>query len=462
MGRLFWKFFFSYWAALLLASVGVGTTVWLFQRADRSQNLSVESGPRAVFIIGSAAATAQYGGLPALRALMEDWQRSGDVMVLATDASGRDLLNRPVPAAALERARQLADTADPEGVRLLRLGEGQEVLLFIPQGDTTLLELLTFRRGRPPTPLMPLATGVLASLLFGTLLAWYVARPIRSLRGAFAALSDGRLDTRVAPRMGGRRGDVSDLGRDFDRMAQQQQKLMASHRSLLHDVSHELRSPLARLQAAIGLARQNPQKTESSLDRIEREAQRVDELVEQLLTLSRLEARVSEGPGDRSEPTDLVDLVASIAGDATFEAQSSGRDVAFEARGEVVADVRVELLLRAVENVVRNAVKYTRPGTTVRVSAGPDAGGTAFVVDVADRGPGVPEAELEAIFNPFYRSTDGPPGRGFGLGLAITRRAIEAHGGRVCARNRPDGGLLITITLPLGNRSQKNQRGRDG
>ncbi len=232
-------------------------------------------------------------------------------------------------------------------------------------------------------------------------------------------------------------------------MAQQLQTLIAAQRSLLHEVSHELRSPLARLQAAIGLARQSPQKVESSLDRIEQEAVRVDELVGQLLTLSRMEASVSDGSRERVERIDLVDVVASIAADAHFEAQSSGRAVVFQGQGELVADVRAELLHRAVENVVRNAVKYTRPGTTVEVSAGANEAGDTFVMRVADRGPGVAESELDAIFQPFYRSADQPPGPGFGLGLAITRRAVEAHGGTVRASNRDGGGLVIEISVPL-------------
>lgn len=224
--------------------------------------------------------------------------------------------------------------------------------------------------------------------------------------------------------------------------------MIAAQRSLLHDVSHELRSPLARLQAAIGLARQAPQKIEGSLDRIEREAQRVDSLVEQLLTLARLESHGSDQSRQRAEPCDLVDLVASIAADAHFEAQASGRTVAFTSHGEALGSVRAELIDRAVENVVRNAVKYTEPGTTVEVRAEAGAGDPVFVVRVADRGPGVPEADLETIFEPFYRGA-GRAGAGFGLGLAISRRAVEAHGGRVTARNREGGGLVIEISLPL-------------
>ncbi|MBI5441022.1 MAG: HAMP domain-containing protein [Deltaproteobacteria bacterium] len=289
--------------------------------------------------------------------------------------------------------------------------------------------------------------GAVVSLVFGAALAWYVARPIRHLRAAFASLSAGHLETRVAPLMGRRRDEVADLGRHFDEMARRIQSLVGAQRTLLHEISHELRSPLARLQAATGLARQNPQKLESSLDRIEQEAERLDDLVGQLLTLSRLEAGVADASRVRLESTDLV---ASIAAHARFEAESCGKDVVFSSRGETAADVRAELVGRAVENVIRNAVKFTAPGTAVEVTAGPEDPGGTFLVRVADRGPGVAEADLDAIFEPFYRGAAGSSGPGFGLGLAIARRAIAAHGGRVDARNRPGGGLEVEIRVPVG------------
>ena len=456
MGRLFWKFFFSYWAALLLGVLGVGMAARLYRLADRESDLSLEAGPRAAVVVGSAAATLRHGGLPALRELLEDWRRGGEVLVFVVDGAGRDLLGRPVPSDALARARVLlAAHDDTEEARRVRLADGGNYLLFIPIEAMPLPARVLFRRG-PPSPLVPLAAGTLASLAFGALLAWYVARPIQHLRGAFAALARGQLETRVAPLIGRRRDEVADLGRDFDRMAQQLQSLIAAQRSLLHDVSHELRSPLARLQAAIGLARQNPQRFEGSLERIEYEAERLDELVGQLLTLSRLEASAGEATLERAQRTDLMDLVASIAADAHFEAQASGRAVAFAGHGETVAVVRGELLHRAIENVVRNAIKYTLPGTTIEVSARTSLSGDTFLVSVADRGSGVAENELEAIFEPFYRSAIGQPGPGFGLGLAIARRAVEAHSGRVRASNREGGGLRIEIELPLAEQAGVN------
>jgi len=458
MGRLFWKFFLMYWAATLVVVAAVGTTAWLVQAADEHAfERSIEGGPRATFVVTATAATLSRGGLPALRELLADWDRVGDAPVLVVGAGGRDVRGRFVPAPALARARALATTTPGRsGARLVTQSDKTSYVVFLPAEERGLLARIS--RPSPPSPMIPISVTLLTSLVFGALIAWYVARPIKVLRAAFERLSRGDLDARVAPLIGGRRDEVADLGRDFDGMAMRIQALLGAQRSLLHDVSHELRSPLARLQAAIGLARQNPLKTEASLERIGAAAQRVDELVAQLLTLSRLEATVTDRAYDRLERVDLVDLLASIAEDAHFEAQAFGKAVAVSADGEVVAEVRGESLHRAFENVVRNAVRFTAAGTTVDVSARPAADGLAFLVSIEDRGPGVPEEELPSIFEPFYRGAGEGRSPGFGLGLAITKRAIEAHGGTVTAANRSGGGLRIDIVVPR----QGPQGTRDG
>jgi len=294
------------------------------------------------------------------------------------------------------------------------------------------------------SPWMLIVIGAATSLAVSAILAWYLARPIRSLRWAFDAAAGGRLETRVRPLMGRRRDEIADLGRDFDRMAQQLQKLVTAQRRLLHDVSHELRSPLARLQAAIGLVRQSPQKLDASLERIEREATRLSELVGEVLTLARLE---SVNPA--AEPVELADVVASVAEDARFEAQAAGRDVSFHGVGGAIVRGRAELLHRAVENVVRNAVKYTAPGSTVDIAMRLEVNPPRAVVSVTDRGPGIAPEELGRIFEPFYRGgSDAGGAQGFGLGLAIAQRAIEAHGGQIRAANVEGGGLRMEISLP--------------
>lgn len=446
MGRLFWKFFFAFWLALLVAGAGVGAAVWLHQRTLDERGQELASGPRATFLVNATAATLRHGGIAALQGLLEEWRDRGrgGAHVYVVDDADRELLGRPVPAEALAQARRLAREDSEQRIARLERADQHQYLFFVPA------ESKSSPHGAPPSPLLPISIGILASLGFSALLAWYLAKPIRHLRGAFDAAAVGKLDTRIGPRMGQRRDEIADLGRDFDRMAQQLQILVGSQRRLLHDVSHELRSPLARLQAAIGLARQQPQKLDASLDRIERESGRLDELVGELLTLSRLEAGMS---GAADEEVDLVELVASIADDARFEAEASGRQVQFSGEGAAIVKVRAELLHRAFENVIRNAVKYTRENTTVEVKIERRAAPDRLIVTVADRGPGIPESDLQAVFEPFFRGETGVATAGFGLGLAIARRAIEAHGGSIRALNRPGGGLRVEITLPAINRS---------
>jgi len=318
-----------------------------------------------------------------------------------------------------------------------------------PHGDSPL------RHGHPSPPrpflppLMPLLAGSVVSLIFAALLAWYFARPIRGLRTAFEALAGGRLETRIGRSMGRRRDELADLGADFDRMADRLQTLMDGQRRLLHDVSHELRSPLARLQAAADLMRQQPERAAEMLERIERDTGRMDRLVGELLTLARLDAGVGD---DRMESLDLDELVAEIAEDVGVEAEAQGVGVqlALGAASKVRGDA--DLLRRALENVLRNAVKHSLWGGSVEVCSRVDA--DVCCIDVADRGPGVADAELASIFEPFYRGVGAAHrGEGYGLGLTITLRVLKRHGGSVWAENLREGGFAVHMRLPLSPQS---------
>jgi two-component system, OmpR family, sensor kinase len=305
------------------------------------------------------------------------------------------------------------------------------------------------RRGPSLFPTEPIAGGVLASLVFAALLAWYVSKPIRSLRRAFDAAAQGDLAVRVGEHMGRRRDELADLGRDFDRTAAQLERLMAGQRRLLHDVSHELRSPLARLQAAVGLARQQPAQVEVTMDRIEREAVRMDALIDELLALSRVEAGLG---ATLAESVDLVELVNAVVADAEFEANAAASSVTLDADVAALGVARVkgdpEMLHRALENVVRNGVRHSPPGGRVHIVGRHDTLRREVRITVEDQGPGVAASELESIFEPFFRGTHAQPNRGHGLGLAISRRVVEAHRGSIRASNRPTGGLAVEIRLP--------------
>ena len=304
-------------------------------------------------------------------------------------------------------------------------------------------------------PVEPILAGLATSLICALWMAWYFSKPIKSLRKAFEEAATGNLDYRLAAVMGHRSDELADLGRDFDHMAGQIKALMESQRRLLHDVSHELRSPLARLQVAIGLAHQNPEKINDTLARVEMESERMEKLVGELLTLSRLEAGIL----GNWENVQMEELIAELVSDAQFEADAAGVSVVLVGNPEALVNGNPELLRHAIENVVRNAIKHTPEKTLIRIQAeirNVNERAT-FVLAVCDNGCGVAEANLQKIFEPFFREDAAPSAQkhGYGLGLAIARRVIEAHGGSVTAFNLVGAGLCMEIHLPVAmlNRS---------
>ena len=298
---------------------------------------------------------------------------------------------------------------------------------------------------RPPPGLLPplphVVIGLLASLLSAAGIAWYVARPIRQLEAAFAAASEGDLTVRIGDSLGSRKDELADLGHAFDRMSDRLQHLIESQKRLLHDVSHELRSPLARLHAAIGLARQQPERFEETMTRLEREGERMNQLVGELLTLARIDA----GETGSTEEIDLGELLDDLVEDARFEAHAKGLAVELAAGCPLRVRANPALLHRAIENIVRNALRLSPPGSTIRIETSALDGGRCRIA-ILDRGPGVPDDQLEEIFTPFRRSNEC--GSGYGLGLAIARRIAVTAGGTIGAANRPQGGLCVTLELP--------------
>lgn len=295
-------------------------------------------------------------------------------------------------------------------------------------------------------PLLPILAGGVVSLVFAWRLAGYFARPIRSLRSAFEAEASGQLDTRVGAAMGRRKDELADLGTDFDRMAERLQKLVDGQRRLLHDVSHELRSPLARLQAATDLMRQQPERAPEFIERIQRDTRRIDFLVGELLTLARLDAGTENIVLERF---DLAQLIEEVSEDARFEAETHGCRLDLDLTAAFPVDGNVDLLRRALDNVLRNAVRHTPSASSVKVAARNDNGYAS--VSVTDAGGGVDEADLDTIFEPFYRAANAKPFEGYGLGLAIARQVLRLHGGTINAENCPGEGFVVTLRLPLAH-----------
>jgi len=336
-----------------------------------------------------------------------------------------------------------------------------ELLKALPPSDRAKVRVVDTPQGRrvvdeidpPRLPALlwpvpwPWMFQIIAALIFSASLAAYVTWPIDRLRRGFNDLAQGRLGARLAPGMGRRRDEVADVAKDFDAMAERLQQLVASRDRLLHDVSHELRSPLARMSVAMGLARQNPGRTQEALERIEADGARLNAIVGDLLSLSRAEA----GARDEGIYFDVAALLDVICADARFEAEprqvgvelSVDQALSDPANAPLVAGAP-ELIRRALENVIRNALRFSPTGGTVKVDAG--LRDDRIVIEVRDQGPGVDTAMRASMFDPFVKGTDEAAGAG--LGLAIARRALAAHHGQVEAIAPEGGGLLVRITLP--------------
>ena len=448
MGRLFWKIFLGLWLTLLVTSAIVGGLVWQHNKERIEQLEVIADSPRAEFSVNALASILRIDGLHALEKAIERRTKESHRplrMFIVNDA-GKDLLGRPVPRLMLNKARAAANDPQVSAIQQVSTPEGEQFLLFVPHRDH---RMPRYDKGFPKHfPTMPLLIVLLGSLFFSAGLAWYITRPIHHLREATNQFAEGKLDTRVMHKIGNRKDEVTDLAKDFDHMAEQVQQLVAIQKRLLNDVSHELRSPLARLQVAIEMLRQQPDKTKELIQRIEKENQRLDELVGELLTLSRLEADVYNNENDYF---DINGLVASISDDARFEARNQNKQVVFKGANEILINGNIELLRRAIENVIRNAIYYTPDQTQVTITITHSENDHVFIT-VCDSGNGVNEEKLTDLFQPFVRINDNRQNvkiPGYGLGLAIARRAIEIHKGEIKAYNHQESGLCVDIRLPI-------------
>jgi len=314
-----------------------------------------------------------------------------------------------------------------------------------------------FFSARPSVQALRLIVAAFLGGLFCLWLASYITAPVTELRSAARDLASGRLSSRVGKAALRRKDELADLGRDFNQMAERIESLMSSQRRLIQSVSHELRSPLARLNVALGLAYRcaNPE-IHAPLERIEREAGRLNQLVADVLKLSRWESGLE--PANRTW-VDLDVLVREIVADANFEAGSLDRSVCVKIADACAVEGVRELLHSAIENVIRNAVRYTSEGSAVEVTLErlSSSSENSALIRVRDHGPGVPEEALGNLFKPFYRVADAREraSGGTGLGLAITEAAVRLHCGQVKAENSPEGGLVVEIRLPLSRGEQR-------
>ncbi|KPL66764.1 hypothetical protein SZ64_00785 [Erythrobacter sp. SG61-1L] len=426
--RLFWKILLAFWLTLFAITQGV----WLLFELNRNdrpnpQRLMEEEVAPAILAAGAQAVTT--GGPAALSSFTQS---------LPDNQRGRVELSNPADPVRPKSGDDLQRVVS----RMVNGPDGTEYrLTYTYQG-------MPARRSLPSAPPEMLILGLFGGLAFSAALAWYLTEPINRLRKGFDRLARGDLEVRLAASIGRRRDEIADLGRDFDLMAQRLEMLVSARDRLLHDVSHELRTPLARMQLAIALARKDAGKTEQTLQRIEQEAQRLEMLVGELLTLARAE----HGQRSQEDYFDLAGVLESVLEDARFEAEASRIGIRLQADIPDEDDrplVRgsAELVRRAIDNIMRNALRFSKAGQDIDVFIGLDPQAGLYRVEISDAGPGVPDADIAAMFNPFVRGEDG--GAGLGLGLSIASRAVMAHGGTVEARNRVGGGFTVAMAFPV-------------
>ena len=451
MKSLFLRIFLSFWLAQALFVV-LAILVTVAMRPARQISAVEALQPK---FLSEAVEAYQTGGSERLHAYLHSLRETQHVHAVLFNDQG-NLMGHPVPPWMDEVARGQRHTADTFLGRLnphsqflrgsMTTPDGHHYILVteLPPGQNALI-------GPNGVPGLGIAIAVISSGLVCYFLAQFLTSPITRLRKATQKLAAGDLSARAGGHSSRSGDEMSQLVRDFDVMAEQIENLIHAQSRLLKDISHELRSPLARLTVALELARQRtgPQ-AESALERISLESRRMNELIASLTTIARLES----GAGStRKISIQLQDVVEEVARDSAFECQGRNCQVECEILDELPVSGDLGLLHSAIENVARNATRYTREGTTVRIRAERrqlEASAEA-VVRITDSGPGVPESELSKIFRPFYRIDDarGRSTGGVGLGLAITEQAVRLHGGSVKASNLPEGGLSVEIRIPL-------------
>jgi len=443
MHSLFWKIFFWFWTAMLILTAAVAWTTYQM-RDIQGENVMGQAYNQFRENSNGAALALQRQGFEGLKQWLSDSSHRKSMQLYVFGIDGQQRFGPELPDRLREFIRPgFGHSEGPQPHWLI-------ARMIQPPDDLPYQMITTFKRPNPLRLLFTPSRILIALLVSGLVCFWlarHITRPITRLRLATQKLSKGNLDVRVGRELGRRQDELASLGADFDRMAEQLQTLLLSQQQLIRDVSHELRSPLARLQVALELARKRTHgQADNELDRIEFEAERLNELIGQVLALARMETRSREL---NRRLTDLRQLLETIVDDAQFEAQANQRHVVFEAAKPCHLAVDEQLLHSAIENIIRNAIRYTAADTTVEVRL--DTTADTVRISIRDHGPGVDESRLQDLFKPFVRLSEARErdSGGYGLGLAIADHAVRLHDGRIEAQNCSDGGLKITIELPL-------------
>ena len=448
MTRFFWRIFLSAWAIVLIATALTFWAADLLPDGDSRVGGSRFTAQMVTLLAQQLRRELAIDPATAVDNLVEEYvlDFTPVLEIYVLNPGGEDVLGRTLPGSVARyvesRGKHSGGSIVQEFSHLHVRGNGLDGYLvvghegFFPVGRKLM---------RPGIRWLLLAFALVASAVVSLMLTRFIVLPVRRLQLAGQQVAAGDLSVRVAHTVGKRTDDIARLAHDFDVMTERVDALLQSQQRLMRDVSHELRSPLARLQALLSIARQRAGDADApQIDRMETEIERLDELIGEILTYSRLEAQ----DHITRHATDIVDLVQNVVYDAELEGQEADKQIRLDAPASLLLELDSGLIQRAVENVIRNALKYTGEGTMITVRILSESDGIRITVD--DQGPGVPPNAIGQIFEPFYRVSDSrstQSGSG-GIGLAIAERSIRLHGGSMTARNRDGGGLRIEIVLP--------------
>jgi len=446
------KIFLWFWATVLVTGISLVLTFMLEPRGVPAQwHSSLAETARYSGTI--AVETLEREGAPAASAYLDRLVHDTSLKACLFDMSGNVIAGHGCETFRMMAARVSALNPSEFGmifgiarVALILNGERSHQYIFATELPAGPRAAAGFNRA---TFLLQWGVAFLVSGFVCYLLTRYLTAPILRLRAASQQLAAGDLSTRAGSNIAGRQDEIGDLLREFDAMATRIEALVSGQRQLISDVSHELRSPLARLNVALDLGRQR-KGNDAAFDQMEQDLSLLNEMIGRLLTIAKLDVSARQVA---MVQVDVTELVSQIVRDANFEARVLDRGVRLMAPQPYFVRGNAELLHSAIENVVRNAIYYTKPGSWVEVSLQPTHPAKKSLVQIAvrDHGPGLPEAELVNIFRPFYRVADARDRQsgGSGLGLAIAERVIRTHGGTIHAENADPPGLLIEILLPV-------------
>lgn len=464
--KLFWRIFLSFWLGTLLMIVVVLSAneflspIYPEDHRSNFEPKTIEAG------LIQAVNVYEKEGRQALESDLENFPEIRHRHLYLVSGTGEILAGDVTPSPFYE---QLAKEALKGESATLQRSLGSRLLFACPirsaTGKTYVAVLTVFE---PATRLLRvrfwfnLIIAMFPSALVCLILSIYITRPITRLRATAQRLADGDLRARSSSQRVARRDELGDLARDFDIMAARIEHLMTAQRRFFADVSHELGAPLTRMHLALALLRREAiGEAGAGMERIERETDKLSNLVQQLLLLAGLEA--GRCPAETMAPVSMQSMCESIVEDAGFEAEH--RDIRISgSRDDVNLLAYPRLLRRAVDNVLRNAIRYSPPGAEILLNCRADRDRSSVVIEILDSGPGVPEAMLSDIFLPFFRTAAGreSDSGGTGLGLAIAAEAVEFHDGTISAQNRKNGGLHVIITLPLRRPLSEHQEDDSG